>query len=118
MQISDQEKKPHAITNQEKKLFLVDKESNWLWVLLFPSYGFATASNKFIDKRESSLNGRKNQFGFQGPLGILIVCPSKHSNGSTGFRIRLARQENGITDKNPQWELLVENPENPRQIQF
>tara|TARA_B110000261_G_C12997235_1_gene322721 strand:+ start:55 stop:306 length:252 start_codon:yes stop_codon:yes gene_type:complete len=58
VQISDQEKKPHAITNQEKKLFLVDKESNWLWVLLFPSYGFATASNKFIDKRESSLNGR------------------------------------------------------------
>jgi large subunit ribosomal protein L6 len=60
---------------------------------------------------------RKNQFVFQGPLGILNFCPSKHSKGSTGFRIRLARQENFITDKNPQWELVVENPEKTRQIQ-
>jgi len=60
---------------------------------------------------------RKNQFVFQGPLGILNFCPSKHSKGCAGFRIRLARQKSLLTDKNPQWELFVENPEKRRRME-
>jgi large subunit ribosomal protein L6 len=56
-----------------------------------------------------SLFWQKNQFIFQGPLGILNFCPEKHAKGWAGFRIRLVDINNNDS-KTKQLGICIENP--------